>query len=486
MLERVQRSHAQEVDLSQLTAAALKTLETLALSYYFSNRLQEARPLLETVAGWKPADTYVGYALAIAHAYARDWDAARRTFARLFDIPPGGPEALVLTAHFLTREKFVAEAEQLIREAQKKRPELPDLNYRLGLIALTNGDLAEALKHLQQELAGNPIHPMAWHYLGEVYLKQGKPEEAAKALQRAIWLNLRSVESYVLIASAYMQQGKYSPAEQALHRALELAPQSYEAHFQLGRLYHKTNRPELAKKEIELANRLRNASRQERRHLYASLYDEMYRRVPLHPQLTRKSSPEETQQAVASQMKFIKRFLSRDATFLEIGAGDCALSFEVARRVKRVYAVDVSDEITRHSTPMPNFQLILSDGSSVPLPPNCVDVAYSNQLMEHLHPDDAFDAGDPGLLEEQRLRDEGDRNNRRERNATRILDDAGVKEIAAIPGVLYVEPSVAFGAFVRTQNPTPDANMPLDVLLIRMSNSSAPNPMGIDNLVLRR
>ena len=46
-------------------------------------------------------------------------------------------------------------------------------------------------------------------------------------------------------------------------------------------------------------------------------------------------------------------------------------------------------------------------------------------------------------------RDEGDRSSRRERTATRILDDAGIKEIAAIPGVMYVEPSVAFGAYVR-------------------------------------
>lgn len=49
-------------------------------------------------------------------------------------------------------------------------------------------------------------------------------------------------------------------------------------------------------------------------------------------------------------------------------------------------------------------------------------------------------------------RDEGDRSSRRERNATRILDDAGLKEIAAIPGVMYVEPSVNFGAFVRTND----------------------------------
>jgi putative ABC transport system permease protein len=52
-------------------------------------------------------------------------------------------------------------------------------------------------------------------------------------------------------------------------------------------------------------------------------------------------------------------------------------------------------------------------------------------------------------------RDEGDRSSggrRSNRTATRILDDAGIKEIAAIPGVMYVEPSVAFGAFVRTND----------------------------------
>src|ERR1700752_755521 len=49
-------------------------------------------------------------------------------------------------------------------------------------------------------------------------------------------------------------------------------------------------------------------------------------------------------------------------------------------------------------------------------------------------------------------RDEGERGNGRRRTdktPTRILDDAGIKEIAAIKGVAYVEPSVNFGAYVR-------------------------------------
>jgi SAM-dependent methyltransferase len=145
--------------------------------------------------------------------------------------------------------------------------------------------------------------------------------------------------------------------------------------------------------EIErgLADRLRSAPKEDRRTLYSSLYDEMYRRVPLHPQLTRKASPVEMKQAVEAEMAFLRPFVGKDITFLEVGPGDCALSVEVAGFAKQVYAVDVSDAITGGPARPANFQLVLSDGSSVPVPPGSVDVAYSNQLMEHLHPDDAFD-----------------------------------------------------------------------------------------------
>ncbi|MDD5250649.1 MAG: class I SAM-dependent methyltransferase [Rhodocyclaceae bacterium] len=143
--------------------------------------------------------------------------------------------------------------------------------------------------------------------------------------------------------------------------------------------------------EKELANRLRRASRQERRSLYSSLYDELFRRVPHHPQLTRKASPQAAQRNIRAQMSFLRRFVGSDARFLEVGPGDCGLSFEVAKIARQVFAVDVSDEITRAAATPANFALILSDGCSVPVPRDSIDVAYSNQLMEHLHPDDALE-----------------------------------------------------------------------------------------------
>jgi SAM-dependent methyltransferase len=143
--------------------------------------------------------------------------------------------------------------------------------------------------------------------------------------------------------------------------------------------------------EKELADKLRHASKEERHYLYSFLYDELYRRVPLHSMLTRKSSPAQTTRMVRLQMKFLHPFLNKEMTFLEVGPGDCALSFEVSKFVKQVYAVDVSKEITKASMVPENFQLFLSDGCSLPVQPNSIDLAYSYLVMEHLHPDDAFD-----------------------------------------------------------------------------------------------
>lgn len=59
------------------------------------------------------------------------------------------------------------------------------------------------------------------------------------------------------------------------------------------------------------------------------------------------------------------------------------------RACSHVWALDVSQEILPATSIPDNFELVLSDGQSVPVPPASVDLAYSNQLMEHLHPDDA-------------------------------------------------------------------------------------------------
>ncbi|HET9493457.1 MAG TPA: class I SAM-dependent methyltransferase [Chloroflexia bacterium] len=143
--------------------------------------------------------------------------------------------------------------------------------------------------------------------------------------------------------------------------------------------------------EKRLAERLLSASKEERRFLYSRLYDELFRSVPDHPQLTKREDPVEQAKATARRATLLSPFLTRRSTFLEVGPGDCALALRIAGMVRKVYAIDVSTEITKGNELPGNFELILSDGSSIPVPPGSVDVAYSDQLMEHLHPQDATD-----------------------------------------------------------------------------------------------
>ena len=143
--------------------------------------------------------------------------------------------------------------------------------------------------------------------------------------------------------------------------------------------------------EKELSSRLRNPDKEERRKAYAAAYDEWNDRVGNDPQLSPRNDVPCNAAAVADQKKMLMRFLRPGATFLEVGPGDCALTAEIARYVPKAYAVDVSLRNDGISVLPQNVEFILSDGCNIPIPAGSVDFAYSNQLLEHLHPEDAFE-----------------------------------------------------------------------------------------------
>ncbi|HET6348976.1 MAG TPA: class I SAM-dependent methyltransferase [Candidatus Krumholzibacteria bacterium] len=141
--------------------------------------------------------------------------------------------------------------------------------------------------------------------------------------------------------------------------------------------------------ERSLADRLRAAPAAERRALYGQIYNELFARVPDHPQLSRKVSPERSRQKFLAEFRLLRKFITRDTAFLEIGAGDAALSQHVARHVREVTAIDVSDTILKDIAAPSNMRLLVFDGCEIPVPPASIDVVYSNQVIEHLHPEDA-------------------------------------------------------------------------------------------------
>jgi SAM-dependent methyltransferase len=143
--------------------------------------------------------------------------------------------------------------------------------------------------------------------------------------------------------------------------------------------------------EKELANRLRRASKEERRSLYRVVYDEIPRQIKNHPLIQRAADAAARDRVATSRRKLLERFVEPRTRFLEIGAGDCALAMAMAALVHKVFAFDVSPSLLLGSTSPANCEFCIFEGLEIPLASGSIDVAYSNDVMEHLHPEDALD-----------------------------------------------------------------------------------------------
>lgn len=122
------------------------------------------------------------------------------------------------------------------------------------------------------------------------------------------------------------------------------------------------------------------------------MYTELFSRVPDHTRLTRRVDEARTRKANHEKLGLVGRFLQPYSTFLEIAPGDCRFLAEVARGVKRAWGVDISDQRAAGWEMPESLRLVIYDGHDTrEIPDGSVDLAFSDQLLEHLHPDDMAD-----------------------------------------------------------------------------------------------
>lgn len=140
--------------------------------------------------------------------------------------------------------------------------------------------------------------------------------------------------------------------------------------------------------ERELAQKMRQSTRAERTELFKTLYTELFERVPDHPRLTRRDTPESSRRKVQSQLRLLRFLLKPSTVFLEFAPGDCRLASAVAGEVQQVIGVDISDQRSSTDAQIKNLDLIVYDGYELAVPDATADVVFSYQFLEHLHPDD--------------------------------------------------------------------------------------------------
>lgn len=143
--------------------------------------------------------------------------------------------------------------------------------------------------------------------------------------------------------------------------------------------------------ERDLARRILEANPNERASVILWAYDELFRQVPWHPALT-EDSGKVAQDLIERRVRiFLPLLPPPPARILEIGCGMGELTYGLAQAGHHATGIDISDIRIQRLQRMriERLHFVRTDTLYLPFAEGSFDAAISQQLLEHLHPDDA-------------------------------------------------------------------------------------------------
>ena len=140
----------------------------------------------------------------------------------------------------------------------------------IGRLSHAEGNFARSTEAFEQRVRHTPDDPVAHKDLAWVYLAQDRTKQALEALGVVVAIEPRDFEAHAAIGRIHLEAGLHAEAIRALRRALELRPTLHEARYALALALQQIGRGEEAAREMELFERARRESTEERRRTMAA------------------------------------------------------------------------------------------------------------------------------------------------------------------------------------------------------------------------
>jgi len=131
------------------------------------------------------------------------------------------------------------DAEKLMLESLRVRPDWAEAYSALAHIYVQAGKCGEAVQALKRALEINPGSWVAQLNLAKLQSRLGNRLEAQQNFLRAIKLNPANSEAHYELAGCYSEEGKYDLAVEELRQAIELKPDYFAAYNDLGVAYYR-------------------------------------------------------------------------------------------------------------------------------------------------------------------------------------------------------------------------------------------------------
>ena len=235
----------------------LRARQLLGLSLVELGRDTEAAAHLEQTLDRSLNDPAILYGMGLSYLRLRRPE-LKGVIEHLAGIPNGRP-----ASHLLQGQAYLGrfEWERALREletAAKLNPDLPRLQYSLGIAYYSAHRHKEAITAFEAELRRRPRDFSTLYYLAYIHEAEGNLDAAKQRLDAALKLEPQSSEANLLLGKILVKQGRVAEAVGPFEKAVASDPNDPLKHWQLARAYRQLGRQKDADREFAEVQRLKS------------------------------------------------------------------------------------------------------------------------------------------------------------------------------------------------------------------------------------
>lgn len=158
---------------------------------------------------------------------------------------------------YTDQNRFLETLEQFQAVAEAD-PRYPEIHSYLAVLYLKMGRVIQAIQALQTEVEFYPDNAMARLDLGDLLLQLAQPRVALRHLLAAEQKSPETPDLHYALAKTYGALDQPAKALASARKCVDLAPEALAPRYLLAQLHRRNGQPDLARRELTAAERLRS------------------------------------------------------------------------------------------------------------------------------------------------------------------------------------------------------------------------------------